>query len=63
MNRIASFARIKCFIFLLLLMIADILPVPILGVICMYILLARPPWFKKMVEDIYAVDSNKAEHD
>jgi hypothetical protein len=63
MNRIASFARIKCFIILLLLMIADILPVPILGVICMYILLTRPPWFKKMVEDIYVVDSNKAEHD
>jgi len=55
MNRVASIARIKCFIVLLLLMIVDILPIPILGLICLFILLTRPRWFKEMVDDIYAV--------
>jgi hypothetical protein len=55
MNHVAFFARIKCFFVLLLLMIADILPIPILGLICMFILLARPSWFKKLVDDIYGV--------
>jgi hypothetical protein len=56
MNPIASFARIKCFIVLLLLMIVDILPVPIVGIICMIILLIRPRWFKELVDDIYGVE-------
>jgi hypothetical protein len=37
-------------------MIADIVPIPILGLICMFILLFRPPWFKEMVDAIYAVE-------
>jgi hypothetical protein len=64
MNRVASIARIKCFIVLLLLMIVDILPIPILGLICMSILLARPRWFKDLVDDIYAVKhSNESNQD
>jgi hypothetical protein len=38
-------------------MIADIAPVPVLGFICMFILLFRPPWFKEMVDRIYAVEN------
>jgi hypothetical protein len=38
-------------------MIADIVPIPILGLICMFILLFRPPWFKELVDAIYAVES------
>jgi hypothetical protein len=45
--------RIKCFFVLLLLMIADTAPVPVVGSICMYILLARPRWFKDLVDRIY----------
>jgi len=57
MNQAAFFPRIKCFFVLLLLMIADILPIPILGLICLFILLFRPPWFKELVDTIYAVES------
>ena len=49
----AMMFRIKCFFVLLLLMIADTAPVPVVGSICMYILLARPPWFKELVDRIY----------
>jgi len=37
-------------------MIADIAPIPILGLICMFILLFRPPWFKELVDNIYGVE-------
>jgi hypothetical protein len=57
MNHIAFFPRLKCFFALLLLMIADIVPIPILGLICMFILLFRPRWFKDLVDTIYAVES------
>jgi hypothetical protein len=56
MNHAAFFPRLKCFFALLLLMIADIAPIPILGLICMFILLFRPPWFKELVDNIYGVE-------
>jgi len=56
MNHVAFFPRVKCFFVLLLLMIADTLPIPILGLICMFILLFRPPWFKELVDTVYAVE-------
>jgi hypothetical protein len=56
MNHEAFFKRLKCFFALLLLMIADIIPIPILGLICMFILLFRPPWFKELVDNIYGVE-------
>ena len=46
--------RIKCFIVLLLLMILDTAPVPVVGSIVMYILLARPLWFKSLIDKLYA---------
>jgi len=46
--------RIKCFFVLLLLMILDIAPIPIVGIIAMYILLTRPLWFKDLVARLYA---------
>jgi hypothetical protein len=64
MNRVAFFARIKCFLVLLLLMIVDILPIPIVGLICIFILLTRPRWFKELIDNIYGVEhSNKADQD
>jgi|APLak6261658528_1056013.scaffolds.fasta_scaffold455181_1 MFS superfamily sulfate permease-like transporter len=56
MNHAAFFPRLKCFFALLLLMIADIIPIPILGLICMFILLFRPRWFKELVDNIYGVE-------
>ncbi len=46
--------RIKCFFVLLLLMILDTAPVPVVGTIAMYVLLARPLWFKSLVDRLYA---------
>ncbi len=46
--------RIKCFFVLLLLMILDTAPVPVVGFIAMYVLLARPLWFKNLVDKLYA---------
>jgi len=43
-------------------MIADIVPIPVLGLICMFILLFRPPWFKEMVDAIYAIESRTDKH-
>ncbi len=57
MNHVAFFPRLKYFLALLLLMIADIAPIPVLGLICMFILVFRPPWFKEMVDNIYSVDN------
>lgn len=53
MSRNSTFARLKWGAALLLLMLLDILPMPILGLLLFYVLLFRPPWFKQAVMDIY----------
>ncbi len=45
--------RILCFIALALITIAEIGPVPITGVMLMYIVIFRPLWFYKLVLKIY----------
>ena len=57
MNHAGFIPRIKCFFILLLLMIVDISPIPVLEIICMFILLFRPRWFKELIDRIYAVES------
>ena len=59
MSHNAIFAQIKWVIVLLLLMLLDILPVPVLGLILLYVLLFRPLWFKHAVLEIYN-DSGRA---
>ena len=46
--------RIKCFFVLLLLMILDTAPIPVIGIIAMYVLLTKPLWFKGLIDRIYA---------
>lgn len=53
MSHNAAFARIKWTIVLLLSMLLDILPVPVIGLILLYVLLFRPLWFKNAVLEIY----------
>jgi len=53
MGQNSAFARIKWMIILLLCMLLDTLPVPILGFILLYVLIFRPLWFKNAVMDIY----------
>jgi hypothetical protein len=53
MSHNAAFTRIKWIFVLLLFMLLDILPVPVLGLVLLYVLFFRPPWFKNAVEEIY----------
>ncbi|MGR8951268.1 MAG: hypothetical protein ACU83V_02470 [Gammaproteobacteria bacterium] len=53
MSHNAAFARIKWIIVLLLSMLLDILPVPVIGLILLYVLLFRPLWFRNAVLEIY----------
>ncbi|MCG6918797.1 MAG: hypothetical protein LJE89_14780 [Deltaproteobacteria bacterium] len=38
---------------ILLSMVDTVIPFPIIGVILIYILLQRPPWFKNVAAEIY----------
>jgi hypothetical protein len=58
MSNNAFFTRIKWIIVLILLMTLDILPVPVLGLIFLYILIFRPLWFRDAVLEIYDIKSN-----
>lgn len=53
MSHNTVFARIKWIILLLLMMLLDTLPVPVLGFVLLYVLLFRPLWFKHAVQEIY----------
>lgn len=45
--------RFSCVLALILLSILEIAPVPILGLLGLYIVLLRPRWFLELVEKIY----------
>jgi hypothetical protein len=46
--------KTKSLIFLVILGIIDmVIPIPILGVILIYVVLQRPPWFRNLVQEIY----------
>lgn len=46
--------RIKLIIALSILGILDVvIPIPILGIILLYVVLQRPPWFRGVVDEIY----------
>jgi hypothetical protein len=44
----------KTLLFLIVLCLVDVvIPVPILGLILIYVVFQRPPWFMEMVSEIY----------
>jgi hypothetical protein len=45
---------ILCFIILIGLIILHVIPLPILETLVLYVLVARPYWFKDLVDQIYA---------
>jgi hypothetical protein len=53
MNKHRAAVRIKVILSMLLLMIADIGPVPITAFIGLYIAMFRPRWFINLVDDLY----------
>ena len=42
---------------ILLAMVDTVIPFPILGVILLYVVLQRPPWFRDVVLEIYGENS------
>jgi hypothetical protein len=54
MNKISRWARIKCAIVFITLMIFSIGPVPITSTLGLFVVIFRPNWFKKLVLTIYA---------
>ena len=45
----------KILIYLILFAIFDlVIPVPITAIILIYVLFEKPPWFKKLVSNIYS---------
>jgi len=49
--------KTKTLIFLIILCIIDmVIPIPILGVILIYVIFQRPPWFTDVVSEIYKTD-------
>lgn len=45
--------RTKCLIVLTVLMVIDILPIPVVGLMAVFIILNRPPWFRHLVNKLY----------
>jgi hypothetical protein len=57
MNAVSSWTRIKCAIVLIAFMIFSVVPIPITSTIGLLVVIFRPIWFKKLVDNIY-VDKN-----
>jgi len=46
--------RTKAILWLCALGVVDvIIPLPVVAVVCVYIVIRRPPWFRELVEDMY----------
>lgn len=58
MNTTSNWLRIKCAIFLIIFMIFSVSPIPITSTIGLFVVIFRPHWFKKLVDNIYADKSD-----
>lgn len=47
------YTRLKYGSLFILLMLIDIGPIPVTAMLALYVILFRPRWFKKLVDDIY----------
>lgn len=45
--------RIRCLLYLILLMVLDVAPIPVVSSIGLYVVLRRPDWFKHVVDTLY----------
>jgi len=55
MKAVSVFARIKCAIVLIIFMSMSVIPMlPITSTIGLFVVIFRPRWFKKLVDNIYA---------
>ena len=46
-------ARILTLLAMLIVMVTDIGPLPTVSLICLYAVVFRPLWFKRLVDEIY----------
>lgn len=58
-----SFRLVLCFIALTGLFILHVTPLPILETLVLYVLIARPYWFKDLVDQIYRSKKPRASTD
>jgi len=58
-----SFRLVLCFIALIGLFILHVTPLPILETLVLYVLIARPYWFKDLVDQIYRSKKPRASVD
>lgn len=54
MKAAATFARIKTALVLIILMFISVVPIPVTSTIGLFIVIFRPLWFKKLVDNVYA---------
>lgn len=54
MNSVSSLPRIKCALAFVVLMIISIGPIPVTSTIGLLVVIFRPVWFKRLVDEIYA---------
>jgi hypothetical protein len=45
--------RIKCILALLVLMVIDIIPIPVIAIVGLFIVFFRPRWFIELVDTLY----------
>ncbi|MBS1214707.1 MAG: hypothetical protein H6R26_3324 [Proteobacteria bacterium] len=46
-------AKTESVILLTIFMILDILPIPVLALVLLYVIFTRPPWFRSLVNRLY----------
>jgi len=55
MSYYANVARIKWIIIVLLISILDFFPIPVMGLVILFVLIFRPIWFRDAVLEIYDI--------
>jgi len=46
--------KTRCFIGLIVLSIVDaVIPIPIVGLILIFVILQKPPWFQELLRELY----------
>ncbi|MEF3073935.1 hypothetical protein V2P20_02740 [Methylobacter sp. Wu1] len=54
MNRVSFFSKLVVGVIVLLaLIVLHVIPLPILEVLILYVMIFRPRWFKKLVDQFY----------
>jgi len=46
--------KIQSFVVLIVLSVVDaVIPIPIVGIVLIFVFLQKPPWFEKLVREVY----------